>query len=89
VAHREFNGGGGPQRDLGSTQRPHALALSSAQLGIWLAQKLDPSSPAYNIGEYLELNGPIDAGLFEQALRRVVSETDALRVHIADGASCH
>ena len=49
-----------------------------------VAQQIDPSSPAYNIGEYIELNGRIDALLFERALRRVVVESEALRVQIID-----
>ena len=60
------------------------LPLSSAQQGIRFAQQIDPSSPAYNIGEYIELNGRIDALLFERALRRVVVESEALRVQIID-----
>ena len=60
------------------------LPLSSAQQGIWFAQQIDPLSPAYNIGEYIELNGRIDALLFERALRKVVVESEALRVQIID-----
>ena len=45
--------------DQERTQSGGALALSSAQLGIWFAQKLNPSSSAYNIGEYLAIEGPI------------------------------
>src|SRR5262245_24762520 len=60
--------------------------LSTAQLGIWFAQQLNPSSPAYNIGEYLEIHGPVDAVLFERALRQVVAETEALRVQIIEHA---
>src|SRR6516225_11347460 len=60
--------------------------LSTAQLGIWFAQQLHPSSPAYNIGEYLEIHGPVDAVLFERALRQVVAETEALRVQIIEHA---
>ena len=33
------------------------LPMSAAQLGIWFAQRLDPLSAAYNIGEYLEIDG--------------------------------
>jgi hypothetical protein len=62
------------------------LPLSSPQLGIWFAQKINPSSPAYNIGEYIEIDGAIDPKLFEQALRQVVSETEALRLQIAEHA---
>src|SRR5215471_363299 len=60
--------------------------LSTAQLGIWFAQQLNPSSPAYNIGEYLEIHGPVDAVSFERALRQVVTETEALRVQIIEHA---
>src|SRR6516165_2196652 len=60
--------------------------LSTAQLGIWFAQQLNPSSPAYNIGEYLEIHGPVDAVLFERAIRQVVAETEALRVQIIEHA---
>ena len=60
--------------------------LSTAQLEIWRAQQTNPSNSAYNIGEYIEIHGSIDAILFEQSLRQVVSEAQALRVHIvADG----
>src|SRR5258708_21681441 len=64
----------------GAAQDNNPLPLSDAQLGIWFAQTLDPSSPAYNLAEYLEIDGPIDATLFETALRQVVSETEALCV---------
>src|ERR1700730_14502640 len=62
------------------------LRLSTAQLGIWFAQQLNPSSAAYNIGEYLEIHGSVDAVLFERALRQVVAETEALRVQIIEHA---
>ena len=54
--------------------------MSAAQLGIWFAQRLDPLSAAYNIGEYLEIDGSIDPILFERALQLLVSETETLRV---------
>ena len=63
-----------------------ALALSSPQLGIWFAQKLDPSSPAYNIGEYIEIDGPIVLPLFERALRQVVAEAQSLRLQFSEHA---
>ncbi|MFC4908161.1 amino acid adenylation domain-containing protein [Actinomadura gamaensis] len=61
------------------------LPLTSAQLGMWFAQALDPLSPAQNTAECLEIDGPIDPDLFAAALRRVVSEADALRVTVEDG----
>jgi hypothetical protein len=58
--------------------------LSAAQLGIWFAQQINPSSPAYNIGEYIEICGSVDPILFEQALQRVITEAEALRLKIID-----
>lgn len=56
------------------------LPLTAAQSGMWFAQALDPLSPAQNTAECLEIDGPLDAGLFADALRRVAAETEALRV---------
>src|SRR5256885_8359467 len=64
----------------GEVKENNPLPLSDAQLGIWFAQTIDPSSPAFNLAEYLEIAGPIDAALFEAALRQVVDETETLRV---------
>ncbi|HEY7666323.1 MAG TPA: condensation domain-containing protein, partial [Xanthobacteraceae bacterium] len=77
----------GPQRPADAHENS-SLPLSDAQLGIWFAQALDPSSPAYNLGEYLEIRGSLDAALFESAVREVVEEAEALRVRLvlsADG----
>ena len=72
--------------DNGRAPCGEAFALSSQQLGIWFAQKLDPSSPAYNIGEYVEIDGPIVLPLFERALRQVVAEADTLRLKFSEEA---
>jgi len=74
------------QTDWARVQNNNMLRLSAAQLGIWFAQQLNPSSPAYNIGEYIEIHGSVDPILFERALRQVVAETDALRVQIIEHA---
>ena len=66
----------------GGTPNGKAFALSSAQLGIWFAQKLNPASPAYNIGEYFEIDGAVDEALFERTLAQVVAEADVLRIQI-------
>src|SRR4051812_17412770 len=72
--------------DKGRAPGGEALALSSAQLGIWFAQKLDPASAAYNIGEYVEIDGPVVLPLFERALRQVVSEAQSLRLQFSEQA---
>src|SRR3977135_534554 len=70
----------------GEVQENNPLPLSDAQLGIWFAQAIDPSSAAYNLAEYLEIDGSIDATLFETALRQVVGETEALCVRFVSSA---
>jgi amino acid adenylation domain-containing protein/non-ribosomal peptide synthase protein (TIGR01720 family) len=59
-----------------------SLPLSGVQTRIWAAQMLHPDSAIYNIGEYLEISGSIDAAVFERALRRVVGLSDALHLRI-------
>lgn len=64
---------------MSNCQKTH-WNLSGAQSGIWFAQQLEPENSIYNTGEYIEINGFIDENYFEQALRQVVKETEALHV---------
>jgi amino acid adenylation domain-containing protein/non-ribosomal peptide synthase protein (TIGR01720 family) len=62
-----------------------ALPLSAAQREIWLAeQQLNTRNRVYKIGEYVEILGPVDPGLFEAALRRVIGEVDSLHVRFVE-----
>lgn len=64
----------------------HRHRLLAAQEGIWTGQQLDPDSPAYNTAEYLCIEGPVDAAVFDTALHHVVAETEALNVtYVTDG----
>jgi amino acid adenylation domain-containing protein len=58
--------------------------LMAGQLGIWYAQQLSPDTSVYNIGEYLEIVGDLDTGLFEAALRRGIVEADALNLRFRE-----
>nr|WP_055506900.1 thioester reductase domain-containing protein [Nonomuraea pusilla] len=60
------------------------LPLLPAQEGIWTGQALDPGSPAYNAGEYVEIRGPLDTALFERALRSVIGAAQALHATFPD-----
>ncbi|MBL1100030.1 non-ribosomal peptide synthetase, partial [Streptomyces coffeae] len=51
---------------------------------MWSAQKLDPTSPLYNISAYAEIRGPLERTVFEQALRHVVEEAETLRVRFGE-----
>ncbi|GAA2253894.1 non-ribosomal peptide synthetase [Streptomyces ruber] len=76
----------GPRaRHRGTARASHVLPLTAAQRELWLAeQRASGTDGAYRISECLRIEGPIDAALFETALRRFVSEADTLRVRITD-----
>ncbi|MFI5735097.1 amino acid adenylation domain-containing protein [Kribbella sp. NPDC051587] len=55
------------------------LPLTAAQHDVWVAQQLAASSPAFNCAVYLELGS---AEHLSEAVRRVVAETEAVRIRI-------
>lgn len=57
--------------------------LSQAQLSIWLVQMLDKDDPCYNIAESIEIQGPVDPRLFDEALREVFAANDAWHIRIS------
>ncbi|MFC9438205.1 amino acid adenylation domain-containing protein [Nocardia sp. NPDC057030] len=64
------------------------LPLTGAQLGIWNAQRLDPESLSYLVGEVLEISASetIDVTLLDTAIRRTIAETDTMRLRFSDTA---
>ncbi|WP_406383456.1 amino acid adenylation domain-containing protein [Streptomyces sp. NBC_01618] len=60
------------------------IPLTAAQAGIWYAQQLDPENSVFNAAEYLEVRGALDTTLFERALRRLVQETEVLRMRVVE-----
>ncbi|MEE1927568.1 amino acid adenylation domain-containing protein [Streptomyces sp. TRM 70351] len=65
------------------------LALTSAQLGIWNAQRLEPDSPYYLVGDVVEISGdePVDAGALAEAVRATTEEAETLRLRVYDTPS--
>src|SRR5271154_2205013 len=64
--------------------REMRLPLSAAQLGLWFAQKIDPANPIYNIGQSVEIHGPVDRSLFNAAVIQALIDTEALRVRFIE-----
>ncbi|MGW6056051.1 amino acid adenylation domain-containing protein [Streptomyces sp. NPDC055189] len=60
------------------------LPLTAAQSAVWFAHQLAPDSPVYNVGEYVEIHGPVDAALFEAALAQAVSEAQTLHIRLTE-----
>ncbi|MFI1913054.1 amino acid adenylation domain-containing protein [Nocardia sp. NPDC020380] len=59
--------------------RPDRIPLSPAQQRIWVLNRLDPTSAAYNITVALRLTGDLDRTALEQAVSDVVARHEALR----------
>lgn len=62
------------------------LALTGAQLGIWNAQRLDPESRSYLVGEVLEITGDdaIDTALLSDAIRATIGEAETMRLRMIE-----
>lgn len=64
--------------DLSST-----LPLTSAQYGVWNAQKLNPESPYYVVGEVLHLGpGHIELETLQHSIAQLQQEAETLRVRV-------
>ncbi len=63
-----------------------ALPLTAAQLGIWHAQRLEPDSPYYLVGDVVEISGPdpVDADALAEAIRATTDEAESLRLRVVD-----
>ncbi|MBP2365508.1 non-ribosomal peptide synthetase [Pseudonocardia parietis] len=60
------------------------LELTGAQLGIWNAQRLEPDSPYYVVGDVLEISGAstVDVPALLEAIRATVAEAETLRLRV-------
>ncbi|WP_433657309.1 amino acid adenylation domain-containing protein [Nocardia sp. CA-128927] len=59
--------------------RPDRIPLSPAQQRMWVLNRLDPASPAYNIAVALRLTGELDVDAMRLALTDVVERHESLR----------
>jgi amino acid adenylation domain-containing protein len=58
--------------------------LSTAQSGIWFAQKLAPLNPCFNIGKYIEIEGPVDRLQFCKAVHQALATLDAAHLRFSE-----
>ena len=56
-----------------------ALPLTRGQLDIWLAQETGRSGAKWQIGMLGRIEGTVEPGLLERAIRQVVREAEPLR----------
>ncbi|WP_091088255.1 condensation domain-containing protein [Micromonospora nigra] len=58
--------------------------LNAAQLGVWYAQRIDPTNPVHNMGGYLEIRGPLDPDALLATVRTLVAEDETLRLRFTE-----
>ena len=67
--------------DHGDGELPsNLLPLTGPQANAWFRQKLDPSSIAYNVGQYIEIDGVIEPERMARVLQSVADGAEAYRV---------
>ncbi|MGH3734502.1 MAG: condensation domain-containing protein, partial [Micromonosporaceae bacterium] len=61
--------------------------LMAGQQGMWDSQQIAPESTAFNVSQYVEIEGDLDVDLLVTALRLALEEAEAyrLRFQIVDG----
>ncbi|GAB2609636.1 hypothetical protein GCM10027168_48270 [Streptomyces capparidis] len=65
-------------------ERPAELPLSFAQARLWLLQRLERDSAAYNFPIAVRLRGPLDTGALREAFADVTARHEALRTVFAE-----
>ncbi|WP_198036854.1 non-ribosomal peptide synthetase [Nocardia sp. BMG51109] len=73
-------------QEVDSADTDSGLPLTGPQLGIWNAQRFDPESGRYLVGEVLEISGDsaIDIDLLAEAIRRTVAEAENMRLRFRE-----
>ncbi len=60
--------------------------LTAAELGVWFATAaLDPSGSTFNVGDCLEIAGPVVPGLLQEAHELLSGEVEACRATFTEG----
>ncbi|QEU96536.1 non-ribosomal peptide synthetase [Streptomyces kanamyceticus] len=75
----------GPHDKVTPDHPSEFLPLLAAQRGIWFAQALAPTVTHHSISDCLDIEGPVDPALLQEAHRRVTTEMEALRLRFVEG----
>jgi len=62
-----------------------AQPLTPAQAGVWFALQIDPGTPVYNLAQYLDVHGRVDAAALQEAIHRAERECGAFDVRFGSG----
>ncbi|UJC79083.1 amino acid adenylation domain-containing protein [Rhodococcus erythropolis] len=67
--------------------RPDRIPLSPAQSRMWILNRYDPTSPAYNIPLVLRLRGQLDSSALREALSDILLRHESLRTIFPEDAA--
>ncbi|MET0398427.1 MAG: amino acid adenylation domain-containing protein [Longimicrobiaceae bacterium] len=82
-----LRGGAAAAPPIEPVPRDRPLPLSFAQQRLWLVDRMEPGSPAYNIPYALRLRGAPDVGVLRWSLKALVERHEPLRTVFAEHAS--
>jgi amino acid adenylation domain-containing protein len=71
-------------RDAGHDSDASEFELSRSQQRLWFLDQFDPGNPVYNIAIALRLDGTLNRGVFEEALRTIVMRHETLRTRFIE-----
>ncbi|MGW6457457.1 condensation domain-containing protein, partial [Streptomyces sp. NPDC055078] len=63
---------------------PAPLELTAAQAQVLSAQRADPGNAAYNVGQYIELTGPVDLDVLQDTVRHTLGEAPWLHFRVRE-----
>jgi amino acid adenylation domain-containing protein len=75
---------GGARDTIPVLPRGGPLPLSSVQQRLWFLDRLDPGSPAYNIGVGVRFRGPLDESTVRRTIDLLVARHESLRMRIVE-----
>ncbi|HEX8273687.1 MAG TPA: amino acid adenylation domain-containing protein [Longimicrobiaceae bacterium] len=76
--------GAAPPISIGRAPRDRPLPLSFAQQRLWVLDRIEPGSPAYNLPVALRVRGPLDAAALRAALDGLARRHETLRTTFAE-----
>ncbi len=72
---------GHPSIPLVAKQRSEVVPVSAVQRGMWLLNRADPESAAYNVSLALSLKGDLNVDALRSAIGDVVARHESMRTH--------
>ena len=69
---------------MGRASRAEPLPLSFAQQRLWMVDRIDPGSPAYNMPDALRLRGSLDVAALRASLDEMVKRHETLRTTFSE-----